>query len=648
VKAFFLIGGITLAAALFTILLGLVVLCARPRAVNFAAAGLLVFRGASDFGYQMMRQSESVGEATGWLRLAQGCEIPALAAGALLLYLLLSKRGPLARLGLALLLALSLLGAYAFAVGSPSYSAGVRFSTGIGGVPIYGAATAPLGRVYQAGTWLLEGAAILLAGLALRAPERPPEERRRIALFGVAFGIPLGHVILLWLGAVTRDLARGVSSASTEGGLEWKIQLIMGSAFGLCALAWGLPILLRVFQPRTRKLLVALFAASLVAAVFDDAFYLLFQRGMPMPAGYMNSRVVWVTASAVCLALAFVRHDLLKLGPGTHRRVRIAARAALLAVFLGLPVALLLAIQGGSSWPFVALFALALAALTLTAPPVGALTDAARRLLRDDAAPILGLAPLPERFRVERQLAQGPFATVLLASDTQTRSRVVLKRLRSEGAREASALRAMRHPRIVPLLDTVQVGDDTVLVLGHMPGGDVATLLDARGPLPPARAVDLALDALDALGAMHAAGLAHGDVKPANVLLDAHGRGVLADLGATHKLQHVSETLTSSLGAGTYATLSPERLRGARASVASDVYAVGALLYRMLTGEDYVDLEGKTALQASETILHDAPRLPHPRVPSPLARVLAKALEKDPDARYASAESMRDALRGAA
>ncbi|HVM44643.1 MAG TPA: serine/threonine-protein kinase, partial [Candidatus Thermoplasmatota archaeon] len=215
--------------------------------------------------------------------------------------------------------------------------------------------------------------------------------------------------------------------------------------------------------------------------------------------------------------------------------------------------------------------------------------------------------------------------------------------------REARALAAVRHPRVVRLREVDRRGDELYLVLEHAPGGSARQLLDRQGPLPPARATRLALDLLEGLDAMHAAGVVHGDVKPENLLLDADGRGVLGDFGSAtfHGAAEPADATTAGAGAGSLSTMSPEALRGAPPAPTRDVYAAGALLYRLLTGEHHVALERASAFEARERITLDPPRLPHPRVPARLEPVLRKALAKRPAERYPSAREMAAALADA-
>ncbi|MEA3201858.1 MAG: eukaryotic-like serine/threonine-protein kinase [Thermoplasmata archaeon] len=652
-----LIPEATLATAVFAVLLGALVLAARFQALNIAAAGFLISRGAADFAYQMARQAPDVAYATNWTGIAQWLELPAASFCVMVAYVLLVPRPALHRslaLGAVLLVAFGV-SAWALA----QYPAGVVARAALGGAQMFVPAGSPVGRTYRVLTWLVEAAALLAAARAAVAPRRDSRQRRQMALVGLAFAVPLVNVTLLWLFGIPRDVIRGAFSVQAlignNDGPGWLLFVAVGAGLGILAVAMSVRSLAEAFEGRQRRAAYALVAAAVALAAFDDAYYFtLYAHGLPMPRGYVNARFLVVGVSAACLALAFVQHDLAGFDERMRLRLRIAARIALMITLVGLPVTLVLAFAGLASWVFVLVLVLALASLTLAAAPLGALRAATSRLVlashespaRADPAP-LG----PGRFRVERELARGTFGTVLLAQDVTTGRRVALKRPHAGGEghfdEEARALRKVQSPRVVPLVEVVQSDAESLLVLDYMPGGDLATLLRTEGPLPVARAVALTEDLLEGLAAIHAAGLAHGDVKPSNVLLDAQGRAVLADLGAARRIETADRTLTASLGVGTYLTLAPERLRGGRADVAGDVYALGAVLYRMLTGEDYISFEGLTALQASDAILHETPRLPHARVPDALACFLITALQKEAGARYGDALGMRSALEKA-
>lgn len=255
------------------------------------------------------------------------------------------------------------------------------------------------------------------------------------------------------------------------------------------------------------------------------------------------------------------------------------------------------------------------------------------------------------RYLVEEELGRGGSATVYKARDPVHGRTVVLKRYHVDGSArrsflaELETLSRFRGRRVISLYDAEEVDDELVLVLEHAEGRSLADLLEDRGPLDLRTAVGLTCQVLEALETVHAAGYVHGDVKPANVLLDQAGDVKLGDFG-TARLSARDPEVTRSLGAGpgTLTVMAPEQVAGGTARPASDTYAAGALLYRLVTGEHYVTFEDGNPLVYRDRILNDPPRLAHPGIPRELEPVLARALAKDPEERFPSAGAMHDAL----
>ena len=196
------------------------------------------------------------------------------------------------------------------------------------------------------------------------------------------------------------------------------------------------------------------------------------------------------------------------------------------------------------------------------------------------------------RYEVAREIASTPSSRVLECIDTVRGERVAIKIYAGYNARgagrdvlarferELRVLASLDHPNVVPLHDYFP--DGPALVLAWMPGGTLEEML-ARGPIAPARAVEIACALLGALEEAHRVGVLHRDIKPSNVLFDGAGTARLADFGAAH-LGDLSATATAGL-IGTLSYMSPEQRAGEPASLASDVYGVGAVLLEMLTGE---------------------------------------------------------------
>lgn len=257
--------------------------------------------------------------------------------------------------------------------------------------------------------------------------------------------------------------------------------------------------------------------------------------------------------------------------------------------------------------------------------------------------------PQESRYREERELGRGATGRAVLALDRRLHRAVVLKRLPVGAAgaalREARAAAHVSHPSLVSVYDVVEDGAGASLVLEYMPGGTLEHRLE-KGPLPVAEARRLGLQLAEGLGALHAAGLVHGDIKASNVFFRADGRAALGDFGAARPARTVeatAESLARQPVAGSLAGAAPEVLRGKVPDARSDLYALGALLYRAFTGESYVpfpvDFErGRLA------VLTQPPRLPHPRVPARWEALLARCLAKDPRQRPASARELAEAL----
>jgi tRNA A-37 threonylcarbamoyl transferase component Bud32 len=256
------------------------------------------------------------------------------------------------------------------------------------------------------------------------------------------------------------------------------------------------------------------------------------------------------------------------------------------------------------------------------------------------------------RYRLRHELGRGATAAVYLASDEALGIDVALKILHPQlaSAGRADARRrffaegrvaaALRHPGVVAIYDLDEA--TRVLAMEYVAGGTLRSRLAAhRGtPLPPEELGRTAASLLDALAYVHARGVAHGDLKPSNLLLRAPGEVVLADFGAA-ELRDADEGARAAAAAGTPQYLAPERLRGERPAAASDLYAAGAVLWEMAAGRPlrtHADL--MAGALASPPLSPDARAALGPR----LAAVVSALVDASPAARPASA---REALTAA-
>ncbi|HEX9712658.1 MAG TPA: protein kinase [Actinomycetota bacterium] len=265
---------------------------------------------------------------------------------------------------------------------------------------------------------------------------------------------------------------------------------------------------------------------------------------------------------------------------------------------------------------------------------------------------------LAGRYRLEEKVAVGGMGTVWRATDEMLGRRVAVKLLH-EGLsadpiaaerfrREAHAAASLSHPNMANVYDYVEDDGRTAIVMEFVQGETLAERITREGALPIEESARIAAAVLDALGPAHGAGIVHRDVKPANILLPSGGGVKLTDLGIAHVPGADGLTQTGTLMATPH-YVAPEMLRGEPVTPAADLFAVGAVLYEMLTGDRPYD--GDTPVAVAMARLNVEPPLPtrlRPGIPAALERVVVRALASRPDARYADAASMRDALEAAA
>ena len=253
------------------------------------------------------------------------------------------------------------------------------------------------------------------------------------------------------------------------------------------------------------------------------------------------------------------------------------------------------------------------------------------------------------RYRIQRKLGAGGMADVYLAEDQELGRRVAIKILNGRHAnddqfierfrREAKNAAALNHPNIVSIYDRGEAEDTYYIAMEFLDGRSLKELIVSRGKAPINVAIEYTRQILSALRFAHRHGIVHRDIKPHNVLVDGEGRVKVTDFGiARAGTSQMTET-GSIVGTAQY--LSPEQARGGEIDPRSDLYSLGVVVYELLTGKTPFD--GETPVEIAMKHLSTEPKPPsklRPDVPPELDKVVLRALAKDPDDRYQSADEM--------
>jgi serine/threonine protein kinase len=263
-------------------------------------------------------------------------------------------------------------------------------------------------------------------------------------------------------------------------------------------------------------------------------------------------------------------------------------------------------------------------------------------------------------YEIVEKLGEGGMGVVYKARDPRLQRLVALKVLpadrssdpvrRARFLREARAAATLNHPHIVTVHDIASEGGVDFIVMEHVSGDALSKLIPERG-LPVGEALRVGIQVADALAAAHAAGVVHRDLKPANVMIAGDGRAKVLDFGlATLESEGgdgAPERLTCEGGVvGTIAYMSPEQSLGEPADARSDMFSFGLVLYEMLSGA--APFKGRSTAEHFHLLNYTSPppvRVARPAVPEALERVVMKALERQPEARFVDMREIERELR---
>ena len=259
------------------------------------------------------------------------------------------------------------------------------------------------------------------------------------------------------------------------------------------------------------------------------------------------------------------------------------------------------------------------------------------------------------RYKIQTLIGTGGMAAVYLAKDLILDRLVAIKVLRLDFRQNDDAMRRFRrealsatqltHPNIVGVYDVGQSQEMNYIVMEYVEGTDLKDYVRQRGALHPIEAVRIMMQIVSAIAAAHQNRIIHRDIKPQNILIDREGNVKITDFGIAVALSDTSLTQTNTL-LGSVHYLSPEQARGGMATIQTDIYALGIVLYELLTGR--VPFDGESPVSIALKHFQDPlPSVVNPKamVPQSLENIVLKATAKDPMNRYRSCYEMFQDLK---
>lgn len=260
-------------------------------------------------------------------------------------------------------------------------------------------------------------------------------------------------------------------------------------------------------------------------------------------------------------------------------------------------------------------------------------------------------------YKIEEKLGEGGMGSVYKGVDTMLDREVAIKALKPELASqtsiverfrsEAVTLAKLNHPNIAALYALFRQGAELYMVLEYVRGDTLDTILQKRGALSSDEAIPVFCQVLDGIDHAHQLGIIHRDIKPANIMLTERGKLKVLDFGIARLLGSARMTRAGNI-IGTLEYMAPEQVKGQETDARSDIYALGMMLYEVLTGKTPFDTENEFELMKLQTeATPRAPREINPAIPEAVEAAIMQAIEKNPENRFQTAGDFRETLMDA-